>query len=292
MEDKKTYTDDEIQVLGLNQDIKENTSSKKNKRVLIFLIALLLIAISLLCIFLLTNKEPQQNPQPIVEKVQTSSPTETDITLQGYIDVLEETVNDVPLFVYVPHNAYMELATEMPDQSDKSIIFVAEAADVRADNGEIVGDYVLAGKQLARGERKTGFCAILDYQVIIGMAGQTGILDKTINQDGYFFRQYPLVRDSEVIDNEPKGKSIRRALAIRDNQVIMVESRTRESFHDFAQALADIGVSNAIYICGGSAFGWYRNEEGTMITFGQEKENFPGTNYIVWKTEAILKVIK
>ena len=60
--------------------------------------------------------------------------------------------------------------------------------------------------------------------------------------NGYFFRQYPLVKDGQVIDNEPKGKSIRRAICDRQGEIFMVETGSIESFHDFAQALADLGV--------------------------------------------------
>ena len=34
----------------------------------------------------------------------------------------------------------------------------------------------------------------------------------------------------------------------------MVETTTRESFHDFAQALVDLGADNAIYLVGSSAY--------------------------------------
>ncbi len=288
MENKKIPAEDEIQILGFTRKKKEKPSLSRKKKNFIFLICMMSCGVTLLCIIFLLNRETEPQSRPVsVENIKTIPNYQTETSggiHKGFIEVSEKSVNDVPLYIYTPVNAYMELAIEMPDQGDKSIIFVAQAADIRADNGEIVGDYVLAGKQLARGQRKEGFCAILDKEVIIGMAGETGILTKVIEQGGYFFRQYPLVRDSKVIVNAPKGKSIRRALAIRDKQVIMVESRSRESFHDFAQALADIEVANAIYLCGESAFGWYRGPDGTITTFGKERENLPGTNYLIWKS--------
>ncbi len=276
--------DDEVQILGMKKPERPKPlPMSKKQKFIIFLVCALSVIATLICILpLLLNKNNQDNYQQVKEFPPKQN--EQIKSEQAFIEVLDETVNDVPLLVYVPHHGQLELSMTMPERTDQSIIFVAEAADVRADNGGIVGDYVLAGQQLAHGKRKEGFCAILDNEIIIGMAGETGILTKAITQKGYFFRQYPLVRDSQVIENEPKGKSIRRAIAIRNNKVIMVESRSRESFHDFAQALVDIGISNAIYLCGGSAFGWYRASDDTITTFGQEKEIASGTNYLVWKS--------
>ena len=107
--------------------------------------------------------------------------------------------------------------------------------------------------------------------------------------NGYFFRQYPLVKDGLVIDNEPKGKSIRRAICDRQGEIFMVETGTTESFHDFAQALADLGVDQAVYIVGSSAYGWAVDEAGTTHEFGEDnydtgRRRMPkNTSYIVWR---------
>jgi uncharacterized protein YigE (DUF2233 family) len=105
-----------------------------------------------------------------------------------------------------------------------------------------------------------------------------------IEAGGYFFRQYPLVKDGAMVPNNPKNKSIRRALAIRNRQAVMIESKNTESFHDFAQVLADIGVSDAIYLVGSTAYGWYYDREQQRHEFGAEQENLPeNTSYIVWR---------
>ena len=107
--------------------------------------------------------------------------------------------------------------------------------------------------------------------------------------NGYFFRQYPLVKDGQVIDNEPKGKSIRRAICDRQGEIFMVETESIESFHDFAQALADLGVDQAVYLVGSSAYGWAVDEAGTTHEFGEDnyytgRRRMPkNTSYIVWR---------
>jgi hypothetical protein len=64
----------------------------------------------------------------------------------------------------------------------------------------------------------------------------------------------------------------------------MIESLARESFHDFAQALVDAGISEAIYLMGGAnVSGWYRGEDGKITVLGKREKTWEGENYLVWK---------
>lgn len=98
-------------------------------------------------------------------------------------------LNDVPLYVYVPHNAQMSLSIGLPDKQDTSIIFVAQAADIRQDNGQIVGAFVLAGEPQAwnKPDAKTGYCAVIDGEITIGVAEDSPLFERAIERDGYFF---------------------------------------------------------------------------------------------------------
>ncbi len=281
MNEQNTYnTDDEIQILGTGPTA--TTSGKRTKIFAAVIIAVIVLTIAGLFVF-----EKWKNhtvPSTTTNEKQTGQPLQPAAQPSAFIEVAEETINDVPLLIYTPHTAFPKLATSMPDETDSTLVFVAQAADVRADNNEILGDYVVEGKQLARGQRKEGFCAIIDKKITISKGAATPLLQEAIDKTGYFFRQYSLVHKSEPVDNKPKGKAIRRALAIRNGQTLMVESRSRESFHDFAQALADTGFSEAIYLVGESAYGWYYTQSGERITFGAKREKpLPNTNYIVWK---------
>jgi len=65
---------------------------------------------------------------------------------------------------------------------------------------------------------------------------------------------------------------------------MMFESSQRESFHDFACALSDYGVSEAIYLVGSTAYGWYRDSEGQVTTFGaKDDRDWQDINYLVWR---------
>jgi hypothetical protein len=281
---EKNMLDDEIQILG--QDWKKSTTrfSRRTRQ----LLWLLLIAVCVLvaAIFVLAPKNNADEPSSVFLEIPTEEQS-AGTDFRGYIETSEETVNDVPLRIYIPHNATPELRLDLPEESDSTVIFVTPAADVGGNNYGIVGDFVLAGKQLATGVSKKGFCAIINQVMTIGTGTETALLQKSIHENGYFFRQYPLVKNSVAVENKPKGKSIRRALAIRDGQVIMVESLASESFHDFAQALVDAGISEAIYLRGSaSVFGWYRDEKGELTTFGNGQEtHLEGVNYLVWLSE-------
>lgn len=287
MRKKDIKTENEVYFLGS----KESRVPKSNsaKRWIIASICIAVIATILILIFSSQKQDANYYFEPVsnqtIEKT-IPRPVKND-TIKGYVEVLEETVNDVPLLIYIPHNAEMSLSVGRPDKSDSTIIFITQAADIRGDNFEIVGDFVLAGQQLSRGVAKTGFCAIIEGNITIGVTDNTPLLQKAVDSKGYFFRQYPLVSEGELIENNPKNKSIRRALAVRSDKIIVIESRSAESFHDFSQALIDIGVSDAIYLVGTStAFGWYYDKDHNKAEFGVEQTEIPSnTSYIVWLTK-------
>lgn len=230
--------------------------------------------------------EPVEEPQPIKqqwigEKVDLSTP--------GFTEIRDTLINDIPLRIYIPHNANMSLHIGRMDKADTSVVYAAQAADVRADNGGIVGAFVLNGEPRAWGLSKKGFCASIDGKITVGVADNTSLFEEATEKGGYFFRQYPLVKDGCVIENEPKGKSIRRGICDRKGEIFMVETGSMESFHDFAQALADLGVDQAVYIVGSSAYGWAVDEEGVVHEFGEDnyytgRRRMPkNTSYIVWR---------
>lgn len=69
----------------------------------------------------------------------------------------------------------------------------------------------------------------------------------------------------------------------------MVESLSKESFHDFAQALVDLGVDQGVYLVGSTAYGWAIDEHGKRHEFGEDnyytgRRRMPKyTSYVVWK---------
>lgn len=297
MKELKEIRDDQIRILG--------EGGRKNplpRSVWIIILSVLGIALIGVIILYVTRQkeevvqelkapepalfEPVREPEPIQHKWIGQ---QVDSLASGYTEIRDTLINDIPIRIFIPHNAEMSLHIGRMDKEDKSIIYAAQAADVRADNGGIVGAFVLNGEPKAWGLSKKGYCASINGKVTIGVADNTSLFEEATMHNGYFFRQYPLVKDGQVIDNEPKGKSIRRAICDRQGEIFMVETGSIESFHDFAQALADLGVDQAVYLVGSSAYGWAVDEAGATHEFGEDnyytgRRRMPkNTSYIVWR---------
>lgn len=279
--------ENEVYILGSEQEEKGGRNNNRKKwGVLTALIIVIMGAI----VLIFSNRE--QTPEYYFEPEETIPESISVITTDSiqnigektYTELSKETINDIPLRIFTPHNAGMSLMIGIPNQLDSTIVFAAMAADIRKDNKEIVGDFVLSGKRLARGVAKKGFAAIEKNKVTIGVGDSTPLLQEVLENNGSFFRQYPLVHNCELVENKIKNKSVRRALAVRGEQIIMVETENRESFHDFSQALIDLGVSDAIYLVGGDAYGWFRNKELIIEEFGKQLPDIPeNISYIIWR---------
>lgn len=295
MKEFKDIKDDQIRIIG------EEESKKPVKRVFWIIIALVGVLLIIGVILFLSSHrkeipaedesgpvyfEPTKEPQPIIYKRIGSK---VDSLTKGFTEIRDTLINDIPLKIYIPHNAELSLHVGRMDKQDTSVIYTAQAADVRADNGGIVGAFVLKGTPLSWGLSKKGFCASINGEVTIGVAENSPLFEQATDEGGYFFRQYPLVDNGKIVENEPKGKSIRRGMCNRQGEIFMIETGTPESFHDFAQALVDLGVNQAIYLVGSSAYGWAIDEEGNRHEFGDDnyykgRRRMPkNTSYIVWR---------
>lgn len=209
-----------------------------------------------------------------------------DTTGKAYTEHIKLTINDIPLDIYIPHNAKPSLAVGTPDMFDKNIVLITRAADIRADNGKINGAFVLAGKPLAWGLSKKGYVGIIDDKVTIGVEDNSPLFEEATEKGGYFFRQYPLVDNGVLVDNEPKGKAIRKAVCDRAGEIIVVMSVTPESFHDFAQALVDLQVDNAVYLVGSDSYGYFRDKYDCFTQICEMRRvGYKYENYIKWTKE-------
>lgn len=208
-------------------------------------------------------------------------------TLVG-ITLCDTVVNDIPIAIYCPHNLRMALRVgKLPDTASDSVLMALQAADLRADNMQIVSAFVLHGELLSRGTAKLGFCAIIDGKVTLGVDEATPYFERAIAEGGDFFRQYPLVADGKLVENRIKNKAIRRALVMLDGQVVVVATRSRESLHDFSQALVDIGATTAINLVGSRMTTGWINLGDSIVAPDTDALNdgklWPdNVNYIVW----------
>ena len=203
---------------------------------------------------------------------------------KGYVETKDTMINKVALTIYKPKNLTPKLHIGIDALSDTVASFVVQAADIRRDNGQIVGAYVSEGDLLSRGKSKAGFCAIINGKLIIGVADSTPYLEQAIETGGYFFRQYPLVVGGQAVDNKLKSSSLRKALAELNGEIVVIMNDKKQTLNEFSQTLVDLGVSNAIYLVGSTAPGFAIDGEGNRIDFGKNYETpSVNSNYIIWQ---------
>lgn len=301
MSEEKDIKDNEIRVVGNGS----NGSQTSFRRLWGWTVFGLSVFVFVICLLLAIKNDRTDAETETYFEVQ-SEPTETeprmpvrlgqsvDSQVRGFAEVKDTTINDISLRLFIPHNAEMSLHVGRLNMQDTTIIYAAQAADVRRDNGKILGAFVLKGEPLAWGLSKKGFCASIDGKVTVGVADNSPLFEDATERGGYFFRQYPLVKDGVLIDNEPKNKSERRAICDRQGEIFMVESLSKESFHDFAQTLVDLGVDQAVYLVGSNAYGWAVDENGGRHEFGDvnvctgRRQMPKNTSYIVWRRKTVL----
>lgn len=288
----KEINDNEIRIISAS----EPTLRRSNKRLV--RLCLLIAAIILLsgAAFLLFRPEDHDEIESQALPEQEYATENTPIRLQdeqiskvkAFTSVRDTMIDRKGLLILTPENARPRLIIGIESLNDSNIVLAAQAADVRGDNGQIAGTYVLNGDLISKGEAKAGYCSIINGDLSIGIANATPMLEETLTEGGYFFRQYPLVVGGQIVENKPKGKSIRKALAEIGGKICMIISRQRLTYHDFSQLLIDAGVKNAIYLVGSSSsYGFYVTETGEKIRFTSKEplSEYENLNFIVWEQE-------
>lgn len=285
--------DDEIRIISsqrIQNPKPKHRKSQKSSKLLAWICGVLaLLAMGGLAIIVFSTEDMVEEetlmPEIIVERNKTISvPNDSAVEAIPYVERIDSLVNGVNLSIFTPHNATPTLVVGNDVINDTTAVLIAQAADVRRDNGNIVGSFVMNGELLNKGEAKAGFCAIINDKVTIGVADATPMLEQALMSDGFFFRQYPLVVGGQIVENKPRGKAKRKALAEIGGRIAVIISNNRATFHDFSQALIDAGVSNAIYLVGGDSHGCYKDASGKITAFGPIWDNdIKNVNYIVWR---------
>ena len=280
------FRDDEVQMLGTVDPFRKLERKRFLRQV--SWASLAIVALLGLGVVLFWPKNLPEEVEGVFESsIETSAINllGRDSTVVPYAEKLDTVVNGHPLTLFIPHHATPRLRVGQTDAQTLQTVMGFQAADIRADNYEILGEFVLAGDQLAEGVSKKGFCAIVDGRITVGVGEKTPLLNEAIAKGGYFFRQYPLVDDGIPVENKPKGKTVRKALCSRGGQVFVVFSGLDETFPDFAHVLADLGVDNAIYLVGSDAtFGWTVDADGHREQYGNwdRRPEYRNESYILW----------
>ena len=295
MKELKDIRDDQIRIIG-----EGGSKNPLPRNVWIIILTISGIALIGAIIFLTAKQKEEEElelkqPEPaLFEPVVLPDPVkpqwigkEIDSLATGFTEIRDTLINDIPIRIYIPHNAEMSLHIGRMDKSDTSIVYVAQAADVRADNGGIVGAFVLNGEPKAWGLSKKGFCASINGKVTIGVADNTSLFEEATMNNGYFFRQYGLIADGKYVKESSRWKysSLRRALCLKNGECLIVETLEPETFPRFSYLLEDLQVDAAIYLVGGESYGFARDRDGRKTEFGIFDPDviFDNTSFILWK---------
>ena len=191
----KRNEEDEIQVLG-------TTTQKSRWKWIIIIISVLTVAL-LLCLFLF-RKTVNEQDSDIVKLKEDISRVVQDSTLhteESAVRISKDSINDVPLIIYSLINLKAELTFDLPSKNDSTFFLAAQAADIRKNNKEILGDYVFKGEQLSTGKRKTGYCAIIDGNVSLGVSLNDEVKDYCIANIRTFKTAKKYITDSSFFRN-------------------------------------------------------------------------------------------
>ena len=286
--------DDEIRIImACESSDPKATRTKKTKnrlvRVYLPIVALVILLVVIGWILLPAENDADEDLVTIAEdeiivNQPVIKPDEPSVSLKEGIVVVDTVINKRGLLIIYPENLRPKLVIGRDMLNDSTIVLATQAADIRRDNGKIVGTFVMDGEVISKGDSKAGYCSIIGDEITIGVSDATPMLEQVLLQDGYFFRQYPLVVGGQIVENKPKGESIRKALAEIDGKICVVRSKENLTFQDFSQLLVDAGVRNAVYLVGSSSYGFYINESGKKIFIGgAQKIEVENESYIVWE---------
>lgn len=286
--------DDEIRIIMASEssDPKATRTKKtKNRLVRVYLpiVALVILLVVIGWILLPAENDADEDLMTIAEdeiivNQPVIKPDEPSVSVKEGIVVVDTVINKRGLLIIYPENLRPKLVIGRDMLNDSTIVLATQAADIRRDNGKIVGTFVMDGEVISKGDSKAGYCSIIGDEITIGVSDATPMLEQVLLQDGYFFRQYPLVVGGQIVENKPKGESIRKALAEIDGKICVVRSKENLTFQDFSQLLVDAGVRNAVYLVGSSSYGFYINESGKKkLIGGAQKIEVENESYIVWE---------
>lgn len=278
--------DDEIRIISSGK-VQFGKKRRRIFPVLLLVAALLLTGIFCLMFFWDRDADNEIIYEEVSEQIgiPVPGPGKKDmVESPAYTTKTDTVVDGIALTILTPRNATPVLEIGNDHISDSTAVLIMQAADIREDNGGIVGSFVVDGDLKSKGEAKAGFCSIVNGELTVGVADATPMFEQATTDDGYFFRQYPLIVGGQLVENRPKGKSIRKALADINGTVCVIISRERLTYRDFSQALIDVGVRNAISLVGGSSYGRYVNADGETYIVGTLWDNdIKNVNYIVWR---------
>lgn len=208
---------------------------------------------------------------------------------------ISDTILGVDMDLYPLSGLKASLEYELPDTTDKSLVLFMRSADYHPDSTPI-GTLVVDGKLIKGKERKSraAYLAISNEgKPEIGVSLSDKVPNFVEKSKGSFFRQFVLLSDGAIPrDFYLKGKVERAAIGILNGMLYYIITKNKESMYDFAEALREFGFTDAIYITGGNAYSFVRDNEGNSSSgdklhekMEKYKYNNPPVPFLVFRNK-------
>ena len=212
---------------------------------------------------IITGKKPKSKEEP----------DGTEVVEYSNYTKCEEKSN---LIIYTPDYSSVDLVCgTMPNQSDKNVIFCAEAAFT----GELLKDFKhsnILGDHVSGGMRYKGTGCKRNTGAFVYYGGKWKFLYKDYSKDldvaaqngGMGFGQEMMIHKGKRVQTIRKdvNRNEFRALCELDDKLCIIDSKGVSAFGDFIKALLDEGVTEAIYLDMGPGwnYSWYRDYDGVI----------------------------
>lgn len=186
---------------------------------------------------------------------------------------------NLSLVFYMPHNCRVSFTNQRPDSNSNEIALSVACAFTSSNLKDVVGDYVCRGQLYSnKSDVETGFCLILKDTIIIDSLANSSIYKSMAQkQAGAYFQQMLLLKSGDTVECSIFRKqkpTFRRCLAIYNGRGVIIESVDRLTFENFANALKEIGIRDAIYLDMGTwSEGFVRLKDKSIFSIGHLKHN-------------------
>ena len=179
-----------------------------------------------------------------------------------------DSILGVALKFYALHGLRASIEFQEPDTADQSVYLYCRSADHTA-NGKYIGSLVAEGKEMQADQNRLGYMAMVGGNMVVGVSSSDKVKDYVVEQGGSFFRQFVLVSNGVLPSRfYLHGKVERRAIGRMGDTIYYIATSHKETLWDFADALREYGFVDAIYITGGTDYGYYRSIDGQRYDIG------------------------
>ncbi|MDE5877568.1 MAG: phosphodiester glycosidase family protein [Muribaculaceae bacterium] len=260
---------------------RKQPKQKKNILLILSLLTTILIAGVLLWIFrynLMETEVPVSvSDRENIEKLQQPFTP----TAKG-TELISDSVLGVAMEIYPLQGLRASLETELPDTADRTLVLFTRSADYHSD-GSLIGTVVNEGRKVNSKERKSrqGYLAISKSgRPVTGVSLSDKVADYTAQNGGSFFRQYVLLGDGELPSSFHLHGKVERAAIARDadDQLYYIVTRHKETMYDFADAMREYGLTDAIYLTGGNSYTFYRDSTGAAHVTDRLRQKYAKYN--------------